>query len=80
MSMSTSAAFLATSLASEERLDIEQPNMSRPSVTADRRPVAALVVRAIYQETANAGGAHLFKGDVLLAGEGGHSAIKARRD
>ena len=36
-----------------------------------RGPVAALVIRAIDQETANAGGAHLGEGE-LLTGHGGH--------
>ena len=38
--------------------------------------MAALVFRAIDQETANASGAHFSKGD-LLVGEGGHVPIMA---
>ena len=47
-------AFPAASLAGEPRLDIGQPDVIRPSVAADWCPVAAFVVRAIDQETANA--------------------------
>jgi hypothetical protein len=39
-------------------------------VATDRGPMAAVIVGAINQETANAGGAHLSEGD-LLAGEFG---------
>jgi len=38
--------------------------------------MAALVIRAIDQETANASGAHLCEGDFLLAGELGHAPLK----
>jgi hypothetical protein len=38
--------------------------------------MAALVVRAIDQEPANASIAHLSEGDLLLAGEGGHAPLK----
>ncbi len=48
----------------------------RPSVAADRGPMAAAVIAAIDQQPANAGGAHLAEGD-LLAGVG-HGAIEAR--
>ena len=61
----------AASLADEQELQVGQPNVIRPSVAADRCPMAALVIRAIDQETANAGTAHLSEGD-LLAGELGH--------
>src|ERR1700730_15058572 len=69
-------ASLAASLAGEPRLDIGQPDVIWPSVAADRRPVAAFVVRAIDQETANARGAHLSEGDLLLAGEFWHATLK----
>jgi hypothetical protein len=69
--------FPSASLASEARLDIGQPDVIRPAVAADCRRMAAPVVRAIDQETANAGGTHLGEGD-LLAGSFGHAAIKAR--
>jgi hypothetical protein len=42
--------------------------------------VAAFIIRAIDQETANASGAHLGEGNLLRAGQGGHSGIKARSD
>jgi hypothetical protein len=38
--------------------------------------MAALVIRAIDQETANASGAHLSERDLLLAGELGHAPLK----
>jgi hypothetical protein len=56
-------------------LYIGQPNVVRPSDAADRCPVAALVARAIDQETANASGVHFSEGD-LLAGEFGHAPSK----
>jgi hypothetical protein len=62
-------------------LQIRQPDVNRPSVAADRDPVAAAIVRAIDQETAHAGGAHLSNGDLLRAcpiiaptGPGGEAA------
>jgi hypothetical protein len=45
---------LAADLASEVRLDVRWANVIRPSVAADRCPMAALVVGAIDQEAANA--------------------------
>jgi hypothetical protein len=66
---------LATDLAGKPRLDIGQPDVIRSSIAADCRRMAAPVVRAIDQETANASGAHLSEGD-LLAGEGGHAPLK----
>jgi len=63
---------LAAGLAGEAKLDIGQPNIIGPSVAADRRPMAALIIRAIDQETANASGAHFSEGD-LLAGGVGHA-------
>jgi hypothetical protein len=60
--------FPSASLASEARLDIGQPDIIRPAVAADCRRMAAPVVRAIDQETANARGAHFSEGDLLLAG------------
>ena len=44
----------------------------RPSVAADRGPMAAVIVGAVDQQAANASGANLGEGDLLLAGEGGH--------
>jgi hypothetical protein len=60
---------LAAGLAGEARLDVGQPDVIRPSVAADRRPMAAPEIRAIDQQAANASGAHLGEGD-LLAGVG----------
>src|ERR1700726_678539 len=67
--------FQSASLASEARLDIGQPDVIRPVVAADCRRMAAPVVRATDQETANARGAHLSEGDFLLAGEGRHAPM-----
>jgi hypothetical protein len=67
------SASLAANLAGEQRLYIGQPNAIQPSVAADCRPVAAPIVPAIDQETANTSGAYFSEGDLLLAGEFGHS-------
>jgi hypothetical protein len=64
---------LAASLADETRFQIGEPNVTGPLVCADRDRMAAVKVRAIDQEAANASGAHLGEGDFLLAGEGGHT-------
>jgi hypothetical protein len=69
-------AFLAAALASEPPLDVREPNAIRPSVAADRGPMAAPEIRAIDQEAANASGAHFSEGD--LSGGVGHGAIEAR--
>ena len=61
-------ALRAAALADESRLDVGQPNIIRPSVAADRGPMAAMVVGAIDQETANATGSHFSEGDLLWAG------------
>jgi hypothetical protein len=45
-------AFLAAALASEPPLDVREPNAIRPSVAADRGPMAAPEIRAIDQEAA----------------------------
>jgi hypothetical protein len=47
-----------------------------PLVRADRDRVAAGIVRAIDQQTANAGRAHFAEGDFLRAGQGGHALLK----
>ena len=56
---------LAAGLADETPLDVGQPSVIRPSVTADRGPMAALEIGAIDQEAANARGAHFAEGDLL---------------
>jgi len=40
------SASLAADLAGEARLDVGQPNVIRPSVAADRYPMAAFVIGA----------------------------------
>jgi len=57
----------AASLAGESLLQIGQPNVIRPSIAANRRPVRAVTIGAVQQETAPAGGAHFGKGDFLGA-------------
>ena len=51
--------------------------MIGPLVRTDRDRVAALVIRAIDQDAAHAGGAHLGEGDFGRAGRGGHSPMIA---
>jgi hypothetical protein len=69
------SASLAASLAGEARFKVGQPNIVRPSVAADRGPMAALEIGAIDQQAANTGGAHFSQGD-LLAGEFRHAPSK----
>jgi hypothetical protein len=69
------SAPLTASLAGEARLDVGQRNVIRPPVTADRGPMAAPEIRAIDQETANAGRAHFGEGDFLLAAFCGAAAV-----
>ena len=58
------------------RFQIRQANVNRPSrFAAHRRPMAAVTIGAVDQQTVNAGGAHLGEGDPL-AGDGGHEALK----
>src|SRR6202022_4441405 len=66
----------AARLAGKPGLDFGQPDVIRPPVAADGDPVAALVIRAINQQTANARSAHLSEGDLLLAGAFGHAPLK----
>jgi hypothetical protein len=63
------SASLAAGLAGKARLDVGQPNVIRPSVAADRCPMAAFVIRAIDQDAMHAGCAHLGEGDFLRAGQ-----------
>jgi hypothetical protein len=69
----------AASPTDEPRLNVGQPDIIRPRVGADRYVVTALVVGAIDQEPANAGGAHFAERDLLRAGIGGHVALKRGR-
>ena len=59
-------AFLATRLA--RKFDIGQPDVIGPSIGADRSRMAAMIVRAIDQET------HFSEGNLLRARDGGHAA------
>jgi hypothetical protein len=72
-------AFPSASLASEARLDIGQPDVVRPSVSANCGRVAAAIVRAIDQETANTSGAH-FSEVISKAGREGLAIIRTRTD
>src|SRR5271167_1834790 len=69
-------ASLSVGCAYEPRFKIGEPDVIRPSVCADRDRVAALVIRAINQDPADAGVAHLSEGDLLRAGDGGHALLK----
>ena len=59
------SASLPAYLAGEPGLYVRQPDVIGPSVAADRRPVRAVIIRAIDQQPANAGFAHLAEGDLL---------------
>jgi hypothetical protein len=66
------------SLAGEARLDVGQPDPIRPSVAADRGPLAAPEIEAIDQQPANASGAHFAEGDFLTA-RLGHAPLRRGR-
>ena len=51
--------------ADETIFDVGEPDIVRPLVGADRVGMAAAIIGAIDQDTANAGFAHLAKGDLL---------------
>ena len=70
---------LAAGFANEPWFEIGEPDVIRSSVRADRDCMAALVIRAIDQQAANAGFAHLSEADFLRAGDGGHALLKRRR-
>jgi hypothetical protein len=61
-------ALPATGLTSEQGFDIGQPDVIGPSIGADRSRMAAMIVRAIDQET------HFSEGNLLRARDGGHAA------
>jgi hypothetical protein len=74
------SASSAASLAGKARLYFGQPNIVRPWVAADRFPMAALVISAIDQETANARGTHFSEGDLWFGADMRYqSAIAADR-
>ncbi len=64
----------AASLAAKSRLQIGQPDIIGPSIAAERRPMRAMVVAAVDQESAHPGGAHLGEGDFLFADR--HALLK----
>jgi hypothetical protein len=75
----------AARLTGETRLQIGQADIIGPLIATDCRVVAAAIIGAIDQETANASGAHFREGDLLAVawrlatGEGGHAVIKSAR-
>jgi hypothetical protein len=70
-------ALLAAGLAGEQRLDIGQPDVIGPSIGVKARPMAAVIVRAIDQDSPNASPSHLGESNLLIwAGEGGHAPLK----
>ena len=60
-------AALAAGLADEPIFDVGEPDIVRPLIATDRDGVAALVIRAINQDTANAGFPHFPECVKLLA-------------
>jgi hypothetical protein len=52
------SALNAASLTSEQRLEIGQPHVVRPSIGIDLYVVAAMIIRAVDQQAANAHLAH----------------------
>ena len=60
------SALPTAGLAGEAWLYVGQPNVIRPPFAADRGPMAALIIRAIDQQAANARGAHFAEGDLLV--------------
>jgi len=61
----TSSPRLAVGLAHKARLDIGQPEIIGPGIATDGDRVAAAVVGAVNQETANAALARLVERDLL---------------
>jgi hypothetical protein len=53
----------AANLTGKPRLKSGQADITRASIAADRGPMAAMIIAAVDQETSDAGGAHLGKGD-----------------
>jgi hypothetical protein len=70
------SASLATSFAYEPRLDVGQPDVVGPRISADRNGMAAAIVGAVHEDPVHATLAHLSEGDLLRAGEGGHAPLK----
>ena len=60
-------ATLAANRAHKPRLDVRQPDVIGPGITADRKRVAAAVVTAIDEDSAQAGSAHCGEGDLVRA-------------
>lgn len=69
---------LAADLAHAPRFEIGEPDMIRPLVRADRNRAAAVIVRAIDQDAAHAGLAHLGERDLSRA-VGRHAPLKRGR-
>jgi hypothetical protein len=67
---------MAAGCADEPRLNVGQPGIIRPAVTAERNRMAARIVCAVDQQAAHALLAHVGEGDFLL-GRCGHASIKA---
>ena len=56
-------AFPAAGLAGKSWLKIGQEDLMRPTIAADRSPVAAMIVAAIDQQATNSSSAHIRQGD-----------------
>jgi hypothetical protein len=73
------SASLAACFADEARLDIGEPHVIRPSVGASRDRMAAMEIRAVNENAAHAGVAHLAEGDFLGPFHDACRAEKRRR-
>ena len=69
----------AAGLAGKSRLNVGQAHVIRPLFGAVRRPMAALVIRAIDQDPAQASGAQFCEGYLFGAGELGHAPLQRGR-
>jgi hypothetical protein len=69
-------ATLAADPAHEPVLDVGQAKMVRPEIGADPDVVAAMMIPAINQHIAGAGGAHFAEGDFLRMVSGHGRIIK----
>jgi hypothetical protein len=62
----------------EAILDVREPNVVRPVVSAGGDRVVEAVVRAVHKQPARAALAHIGEGDFLRTGEGGWSTSSRR--
>ena len=65
--------------ADEPTFDAEKPDIVRPMIGASLDVMAALVIRAINQDAANAGGAQFSEGDFLVVINNSEYACRTNR-